>query len=51
MNKPQVIAGALVNGILKFLDDTPRSKMFGEDLLIPQTPIRQGPPPSPTTPP
>jgi N-acetylmuramoyl-L-alanine amidase len=51
VNKPQVIAGALVNGILKFLDDTPRSKMFGEDLLIPQTPIRQGPPPSPTTPP
>jgi len=51
VNKPQVIAGALVNGILKFLDDTPRSKIFGADLLIAQTPIRQGSPPSPTTPP
>jgi N-acetylmuramoyl-L-alanine amidase len=51
VNKPQVIAGALVNGILKFLDDTPRSKIFGADLLIAQTPIRQGAVPSPTTPP
>jgi hypothetical protein len=51
VNKPQLIATALTNGILRFLDDTPRSKIFGDDLLIPQTPIRQGPPPSPTTPP
>jgi N-acetylmuramoyl-L-alanine amidase len=51
VNKPQVVAGALVNGILKFLDDTPRSKIFGADLLIAQTPIRQGAVPSPTTPP
>jgi len=50
-NKPDLIATALTNGILKFLDDTPRTKIFGEDLLIPQTPIRQGPIPSPTTPP
>jgi hypothetical protein len=51
VNKPQVVAAALVTGILQFLDTTPRSKIFGEDLLIPQTPIRQGAPPSPTTPP
>jgi hypothetical protein len=51
VEKPDLIATALTNGILKFLDDTPRSKMFGEDLLIPQAPIRQGPLPSPTTPP
>jgi hypothetical protein len=51
VNKPQLIASALVNGILKFLDDTPRSKIFGADLLIPQTPLRQGPLSSPTTPP
>ncbi|HEY3218977.1 MAG TPA: N-acetylmuramoyl-L-alanine amidase [Candidatus Limnocylindria bacterium] len=51
VKKPDVIATALTNGILQFLDATPRSKIFGEDLLIPQTPIRQGPPPSPTTPP
>jgi N-acetylmuramoyl-L-alanine amidase len=50
-NKPDLIATALTNGILKFLDDTPRTKIFGEDLLIPQTPIRQGAIPSPTTPP
>ncbi len=50
-NRPDLIATALTNGILKFLDDTPRTKIFGEDLLIPQTPIRQGPLPSPTTPP
>jgi N-acetylmuramoyl-L-alanine amidase len=51
VDKPQVIATALVDGILKFLDDTPRSKIFGEDLLIPQAPIRQGAIASPTTPP
>jgi len=50
-NRPDLIATALTNGILKFLDDTPRTKIFGEDLLIPQTPIRQGAIPSPTTPP
>ena len=51
VKKPDVIASALTKGILQFLDATPRSKIFGEDLLIPQTPIRQGPIPSPTTPP
>ena len=45
------VAIAIANGILKFLDSTPRSKIFGEDLLIPQAPIRQGQAPSPTTPP
>jgi hypothetical protein len=46
-----LIAGALTTGILRFLDDTPRSKLFSQDLLVPQAPIRQGPLPSPTTPP
>ncbi|HEY6957819.1 MAG TPA: N-acetylmuramoyl-L-alanine amidase [Candidatus Limnocylindria bacterium] len=46
-----VVAGALVNGILAFLDATPRSKLFGQDLLVPRAPLRQGPVPSPTTPP
>lgn len=46
-----IVAGALVSGILAFLDATPRSKLFGEDLLIPRAPLRQGPIPSPTTPP
>ena len=46
-----VVAGALVNGILAFLDATPRSKLFGQDLIVPRAPLRQGPIPSPTTPP
>lgn len=51
VDHPDVVATALVNGIFKFLDATPRSKIFGQDLLIAQAPIRQGPLPSPTTPP
>ncbi len=43
VNKPGVVAAGVVSGILAFLDATPRSKLFGEDLLIPQAPIRQGP--------
>jgi hypothetical protein len=42
------VAIAIANGILKFLDETPRSKIFGEDLLIPQAPIRQGQAASPS---
>ena len=45
------VAGALTDGILRFLDDTPRSKLFGEDLLIAQLPLRPGPTATPTTPP
>lgn len=45
------VAIAIANGILKFLDQTPRSKIFANDLLLPQAPIRQGQAPSPTTPP
>lgn len=51
VDHPDVIASALTNGILTFLDNTPRSKIFGSDLLVPQAPIRQGPLPTPTTPP
>ena len=51
VDHPDLIATALVNGIFKFLDDNPRSKIFSEDLLIPQLPLRQGPQPTPTTPP
>jgi N-acetylmuramoyl-L-alanine amidase len=51
VDHPDVIASALTTGILTFLDATPRSKIFGQDLLIPAAPIRQGPLPSPTTPP
>ena len=48
VKKPDVIATGLVNGILAFLDANPRSKVFGEDLLIPQAPIRRGQAASPS---
>ena len=48
VSQPDRVAIALSNGILKFLDETPRSKIFGEDLLIPQAPIRQGQAASPS---
>lgn len=48
VDHPDRVAIAIANGILKFLDETPRSKMFGEDLLIPQAPIRQGQAASPS---
>ena len=51
VDHPDVIASALTTGILTFLDNTPRSKIFGGDLLVPRAPLRQGPLPSPTTPP
>jgi hypothetical protein len=43
VNHPDGIALGVVNGLLTFLDAHPRSKLFADDLLIPQTPIRQGP--------
>jgi hypothetical protein len=51
VNHPDELATALVNGIFKFLDDNPRSKIFGDDLLIPQQPLRPGVIATPTTPP
>lgn len=51
LDHADAIAAALSTAILTFLDDTPRSKLFGSDLLVPQAPIRQGPLPTPTTPP
>lgn len=48
VDHPDRIATAIANGILKFLDETPRTKIFGEDLLIPAAPNRQGPVASPS---
>lgn len=42
VDQPDRVATAIAKGILNFLDTTPRSKIFAEDLLIPQAPIRQG---------
>jgi hypothetical protein len=48
VNEADGVATAIVNGIQRFLDDVPRSKIFGEDLVVP--PQRGGfPSPSPRT--
>src|SRR6266850_2774741 len=43
LNHADRVATGVVNGLLDFLDTHPRSKLFAEDLLIAQAPIRQGP--------
>jgi N-acetylmuramoyl-L-alanine amidase len=47
VNHADGVATAIVNGIQRFLDDVPRSKIFGEDLVVP--PQRGFPSPSPRT--
>jgi hypothetical protein len=47
VNEAGGVATAIVNGIQRFLDDVPRSKIFGEDLIVPQQ--RGFPSPSPRT--
>lgn len=48
VDRPDRVAAAIANGIFKFLDETPRTEIFGQDLLIPTAPLRQRPPPSPS---
>jgi N-acetylmuramoyl-L-alanine amidase len=45
LDKPELLADAIASGISKFLDETPRSKIFGQDLVVPSFPRR---PPSPS---
>jgi len=47
VNETDGVATAIVNGIQRFLDEVPRSKIFGEDLIVP--PQRGRPSPSPAT--
>jgi len=48
LDKSDLLAAAISDGILKFLSDTPRSKIFGQDLVVPAFPARpQRPSPSP----
>jgi len=42
VERQETVARAITDGLLKFLDEHPRSKLFGEDLLIPQAPLRPG---------
>jgi hypothetical protein len=39
------LANAIASGVMKFLDATPRSKIFGQDLVVPAFPSRR---PTPT---
>lgn len=47
VNKADDVATAIVNGIQRFLDEVPRSKVFGEDLVVPQQRGRPSPSPTP----
>jgi hypothetical protein len=47
VNRADGVATAIVNGIQRFLDEVPRSKIFSEDLIVP--PQRGFPSPSPRT--
>lgn len=46
VNEGDGVATAIVNGIQRFLDEVPRSKIFGEDLVVPQR-GRASPSPTP----
>jgi hypothetical protein len=45
LDKPDLLAAAVADGVMKFLNETPRSKIFGQDLVVPAFPSRR---PTPT---
>jgi N-acetylmuramoyl-L-alanine amidase len=45
LDEPDLLAAAVADGIVKFLNETPRSKIFGQDLVVPAFPSRR---PTPT---
>jgi len=47
VNHADGVATAIVNGLQRFLDEVPRSKIFGEDLIVPQRGGLGFPSPSP----
>ena len=48
LDRADVVANAIAVGVMKFLDETPRSKIFGQDLVVPAFPSRPSrPSPSP----
>lgn len=40
LDRADLVASAIAAGITKFLDETPRSKLFGQDLVVPAFPSR-----------
>ena len=47
VNEADSVATAIVNGIQRFLDEVPRSKIFGEDLIVAPQRGRASPSPTP----
>ncbi|HEV8535495.1 MAG TPA: N-acetylmuramoyl-L-alanine amidase [Candidatus Limnocylindria bacterium] len=45
LDEPDRLASGIATGIMRFLDATPRSKIFGQDLVVPAFPSRR---PTPT---
>jgi N-acetylmuramoyl-L-alanine amidase len=45
LDKPDLLAAAIADGVMKFFSDTPRSNIFGQDLVVPAFPSRR---PTPT---
>lgn len=48
MDKPDLVARAIGNGIERFLSEVPSTQLFGKDLLLPPTRPAFSPSPSPT---
>lgn len=42
VERQEIVARAITDGVLRFLDEHPRSRLFGEELVIPQAPLRPG---------
>jgi N-acetylmuramoyl-L-alanine amidase len=40
LDRADLVAKSIADGIMKFLSDTPRSKVFGQDLVVPAFPPR-----------
>src|SRR2546427_162037 len=47
LDRADLVANSIADGIMKFLNDTPRSQIFGHDLVVPASPSRPSRP-SPT---
>jgi N-acetylmuramoyl-L-alanine amidase len=48
MERPDVVAGGIAEGILRFLETHPRDKLFGQDLIVPAVTQFRAPTPSPS---
>jgi N-acetylmuramoyl-L-alanine amidase len=43
LDRADLVANSIAGGIMKFLNDTPRSQIFGKDLVVPAFPSRPRP--------